>query len=224
MKKIIYTLTFLYLFAFTVKTPLNAQEITGEYTASDTSEYIELDTEEYTARPADPDNVFDDISDASPVTAPLAIVSVCDFDFGEGSISSSRQFYDIKTDKPNIQVADLRQTPSGWKLDACVSPFTGSGGQETLSGSSIRIRNGRINSVTPLSYSPQADTDIVLTTDGSPARIITAEPGTGQGLWVDRLYPESSANGSYVQLEVPAGIASAGRHTATITWILSNTP
>ncbi|MCC8023011.1 MAG: WxL domain-containing protein [Clostridiales bacterium] len=174
--------------------------------------------------PVDPENPDEDKDGGEPVYGSLAIVYASDFAFGSGVISSKPMYYDIVTPQPNVQVVDLRGTLSGWELDASVSAFANEAGQPSLPGAVIHIQDGRLNSTSDDSYAPDVHTQIALKTDGSTARILTAQPGKGGGLWVERFYPDGTAQDALVQLEIPAGAAELGAHTATITWTLSNTP
>ena len=176
--------------------------------------------------PVDPENPGTDITTEPTVAGSLAIVSVSNFDFGAIPVKTTDGLYDITTDKPNIQVVDLRGSGTGWKVSAGVSSFT-SDGSDSLPGASILINNGNPNS---LSVSPApVQHSVELTTDGQAAPVITAAAGAGTGLWVMRWYPpaptgEQEPEGAYVQLSIPAGTATVGNHSATINWTLANTP
>jgi hypothetical protein len=139
-----------------------------------------------------------------------------------GAIAAHATTYDVSTSKPNIQVVDLRGSSAGWKLEAKVSEFHDKLSLDpSLQGAVIHIENGVLDSTTSASYAPTHATDIELSTDNTAKRIITANPGKGNGLWVDRLYKSGDA---LVTLEVPTPVAEASVHQATITWTLSDTP
>lgn len=150
------------------------------------------------------------------------IVSVSDFEFGKMTIGATTQWLDIQTLRPNIQVVDLRGTNAGWRVSAAVSRFEDASNNPSLPGAVIHIHNGTPKS-TSVSGEPVQIEDVELTADGESFPVITAAPGAGMGLWVMRWYPETEGP-AYVELEVPAGSATLGAHTANIDWVLENGP
>ena len=61
--------------------------------------------------------------------------------------------------------------------------------------------------------------------------MVTAQENTGLGTWLNRWFPTLDENRTFdmetndnVTLEIPAGVATAGTHTATITWTLTDAP
>lgn len=172
--------------------------------------------------PVNPEDPGTDIDTEPSVTGSLAIVSISDFNFGSIAVTGGGGLYNITTNQPNVQVVDLRGSGSGWSLSASVTGFT-SGGSASLPGARIHIYNGRPNSVVSGAYAPAQITDLALTTDNTQAKLISAAAGTGMGLWVMRWYP-AAAGTAYIQLDIPAGTATVGTHTATINWTLSDTP
>lgn len=176
----------------------------------------------------DPENPGNDEDIAPPVSGSLAIVSISDFNFGNMPVTAETGLYDITTVKPNIQVVDLRGSGTGWKVTAAVSNFTSGVSIDTddntsLPGAVIHIYEGRPNSLSA-APPPVQRKDLVLTTDNKPFPVITAADGAGAGLWVMRWYPDTGGADAFIQLEVPAGVATVGTHTATINWTLSDTP
>lgn len=175
--------------------------------------------------PVDPEDPSKPMEPEEPeVTGSLAIIYLSSFNFGSGKTSPETELYDIQTEQPNIQIVDLRGTNTGWALDASVSGFTNAAGKASLPGAVIHIKGGRLNSAVSPAYAPTVSSDVKLTTDNSPNRILTADSGKGAGLWIDRLYPENEGDPSLTQLEIPAGAITLGSHTAQITWTLSDTP
>lgn len=174
--------------------------------------------------PVNPEDPNEDLDDETPVTGSLAILSVSNFNFGTISAAAVAVLYDITTYQPNMQVVDLRGVGTGWSVSAAVTGFE-SGGASSLPGASIHIYSGRPNSLVSALYAPSQIANVELTTDNNPVKVITAPDGTGMGLWVMRWYPSSEEETTaYVQLEIPAGVATVGTHTATINWTLKDTP
>ena len=61
--------------------------------------------------------------------------------------------------------------------------------------------------------------------------VVTAQENTGLGTWLNRWFPTLGETGftgieknDNVTLEIPAGVATAGAHKATITWTLTDAP
>jgi len=173
--------------------------------------------------PVNPEDPSEDLTDETPVSGSLAILMVSDFNFGAVATATITEKHNTTTFQPNIQVVDLRGTGTGWSVSASVSGFT-NGGTPSLSGAVIHIYNGRPTSLVSAQYAPIPIENSALTADNSPVKVITAPNGTGMGLWVMRWYPSSEETTPYVQLEIPAGTATLGTHTATINWSLSDTP
>lgn len=173
--------------------------------------------------PVNPENPGENLPDTEGVPGSLVIVNVTNFDFGTISVSQTTGTHNIITNEPHIQVVDLRGTHAGWSVSASVTPFKTSGGASSLPSAVIHITNGRPNSLISNLYAPSQVSNVKLTTDNATVKVITAPDGTGMGLWVMRWYPPSGVN-DYIKLEIPAGAATTGIHTATINWILSNIP
>lgn len=188
---------------------------------STTESQVEFTAGEGPTYPVDPDDPDTSVETDPPVTGSLAIVSVSDFDFGVIPVNAMGGLYDIKTAKPNIQVVDLRGSGTGWEVTASLSEFT-NGESESLQGAVIHIYSGAASS---LSNAPAPEQQrLALTADGTPKNVITAYTGEGTGLWVMRWYPNADDSAAYVQLEIPPGVATRGKHTATINWVLEDTP
>lgn len=174
--------------------------------------------------PVNPDNPEEDLVDGNAITGSLAIVSVSDFNFGSIRVAGKTAFYDIVTGRPNIQVVDLRGSGTGWSVSAVVSRFKDSDEAFSLPGASIHVYDGRPNSLALTSSSPLQITGVELPADGSSVKVITAPERTPAGLWVMRWYPPTDSTDAYIKLEIPAGAATVGTHTAKINWVLSDTP
>lgn len=175
-------------------------------------------------KPVDPENPGTEIPGGTEVNGSFVILSVSDFNFDSISASGVTGLYDIKTVQPNIQILDLRGAGTGWSVTASMSSFT-SGGDPSLLGASIHIYDGRPNSTAPETFAPSQVAPVELS-PASPVKVISAADGDGMGLWVMRWYPSMVGEDTtaYIQLEIPAGSARIGTHTAAITWSLSDGP
>lgn len=215
MKKIIRVCLLVACVLLSARFPVYAQNAT-------TRAQVEFTAGEGPTYPVEPENPGENVTTEPSVEGSLAIVSISHFNFGAKSVTARAGLYDIVTTQPNIQVVDLRGSGTGWKVTASVSKFR-SGENESLPGAAIHIYKGRAISLSN-SPAPTQATNLKLPADGSALPVITAQNGAGLGLWVMRWYPSAEETGVYIQLEVPAGIATVGSHTATINWILENAP
>lgn len=174
--------------------------------------------------PKDPDNPENEGTETGTgQNGPLSLDYVPDLTFGAHTISSTLQVYNTTTNKPYIQVTDLRGTGAGWRVSTALSNFSNSG-IPSLNGAALLLTNGSPIS-TYATSAPAPIAAVTLESDNSPVDIVTAgnaDGGQGRGTWLIRWYPAGGA--ADVQLRVPAASASVGTHTATITWTLYDAP
>ncbi len=175
----------------------------------------------------DPEDETDPQDPPTGETGPLTLDYVSSVNFGENKIVSNTQIYESSTLRPFIQVTDRRGSGEGWEVTAAASGFEvveGEETKETLLGSIITFTNGEVVS-TSTSEVPIPAQEVELATDGDAARVVTASVDTGLGSWVNRWFPSEDADANdNVTLEVPAGAATTGSHTATIAWTLTDAP
>lgn len=172
----------------------------------------------------DPDNPTDGV--VTDNSGPLSLDYVTNLDFGDRTIRSQESYFST-TDVPFVQVTDNRGTAAGWNLTAQLSAFTiNSGAVTTLQGASIALNNGQVASPYGTIAPPTAAQVITLAADGASAPVVTAGTGTGYSTWVVEWADSGRNDGSNenVVLTVPANAQTVGNHTATITWVLSDTP
>lgn len=188
--------------------------------------------------PVDPNNpaVLLDRTDQTNPTNPatgnsgsLTLDFVSSVDFGVHQITSNTEIFSSKSNKPFIQVSDLRGTSSGWIVTAIASEFSSEGGKTaTLKGAIITFENGEVLSATP-KVPPTPVKTITLNADGLAAsKVVSSKVGTGEFTWVTRWFTRPDKNNNRlnhnVSLMIPAGSASVGNHQATITWTLTDAP
>lgn len=202
-----------------------AQTDTGEET---TEVHINFVEGEGITPPVDPDEPGKEGGTGESGTdqsGSLTLDWVPELGFGAGhAISTVKEVFDTTTDRPYIQITDLRGTGSGWKVSAALSHFTSSWG-ESLQGAYLTFQNASPNSTLLDSVAPPTPKDpLVLTADGEPETVVFADNAllAGRGTWVIRWYPTSGA--ADLRLTVPAGTAMVGNNTATITWTLYDAP
>lgn len=193
------------------------------YAVSPTQVTIEIKAGTGPTHPVNPEDPGENLVGEPQVTGSLVILSVSHFNFGTITATGTTQKHNITTYQPNIQVVDLRGTGTGWSVSATASGFI-SNGSSSLPGAVIRIAGARPNSQVSSSYAPTQIANVALTTDNESVKVITAPDGHGMGLWVMRWYPSDEEPAAYITLEIPAGVATLGNHTATINWTLKDTP
>lgn len=171
--------------------------------------------------PGDPDD---------PVTGfsgPLTLDFVSSLDFGTVAISAQSQDYESLTLRPFVQVTDRRGTRAGWALTVSLSEFSDEGDDASLSGAVLNLKNATL--ATPGVWGTNTPSSpanpIVLASDDTTANVTVASEGSGAGTWLTRWLAEGEdTSNSYVTLFVPGGAATLGNHSATLTWILTDSP
>lgn len=169
-------------------------------------------------------------NDKGTVGTPNSLLSldyVTNLDFATHEVNQEGGTYNTVTEKPFVQVSDRRQTGEGWNLTAQLGNFS-SGGNTTLAGSTIDFKNARTQTPGPGTNAPTTS-QVTLTAGGESAQIASAAAKTGSlstaqglGTWlIDWIKDGENDN---VTLTVPANEASAGQHSATITWTLTSGP
>lgn len=175
-------------------------------------------TDPYEPGPGDPEDP------PTGNTGPLTLDYVSSLDFGEHAISSSEEIYQSTILRPFIQVTDRRGTGDGWRVVAKMSEFNDGA---TLPGAVVTLNNGTAISPTIAEESerPIPASSVVLNAGGDAAPVVTAQEDAGFGSWITRWFPsEESELNDHVTLQIPAGAATIGTHSATITWTLHDAP
>lgn len=186
--------------------------------------------------PKDPENPSNNLTDGDGKTndgtpeSLLTLDYVTNLDFDKHKVNQARETYNTVTEKPFVQVSDRRQTGEGWNLTAQLGNFS-SGGDTTLVGSTINFKNARTQTPGPGTNAPTTS-GVTLTAGGeSSAKIASAAAKTGSlstaqglGTWLIDWIKQGGGANDNVTLTVPANEASAGQHSATITWTLTSGP
>lgn len=184
--------------------------------------------------PKDPENPENDLTDGDGSTndkTPQSLLTldyVTNLDFDTHEVNQAGGTYNTVTQKPFVQVSDRRQTGEGWDLRVQLGEFAHGIGPATLVGSTINFKNARTQTPGPGTNAPTTSA-VTLTAGGESAQIASAAAKTGSlstaqglGTWlIDWIKDGENDN---VTLTVPANEASAGQHSATITWTLTSGP
>lgn len=184
--------------------------------------------------PKDPENPANDLTDGDGSTndkkpqSLLTLDYVTNLDFDTHEVNQAGGTYNTVTQKPFVQVSDRRQTGEGWDLRVQLGEFANGIGPATLVGSTINFKNARTQTPGPGTNAPTTS-EVTLTAGGESAQIASAAAKTGSlstaqglGTWlIDWIKDGENDN---VTLTVPANEASAGQHSATITWTLTSGP
>ena len=217
--KKIQMLTAVAVLAFTASTSSYAATLTPK----DSEASIEFKESTEVIKPVDPEKPGEPGTDpGTGMPGPLSIDHISDLSFGkENTISGLKKTYYTTTQKPYLQVSDLRGTGAGWKVTASMSGFTNNG-KETMAGAKINLLNGSALSANTLLTKPGVQQNIELTTDNAEVLVMSAAAGSGLGTWVTRWFPTKGSED--VQLTVPAASALVGESKATIIWTLHDAP
>lgn len=176
----------------------------------------------------DPNNPSDPQESATGNTGPLTLDYVSSVNFGSQPIQAGTATYESTTLRPFIQVTDRRGTGAGWNVTAELSDFS-NGEEESLPGAVIRFTGGDVvTSSATSNASPTPNDEVVLTAGAGENNVVSAAETTGLGSWITRWFPDEDRTdeglNNNVTLEIPAGVATQGNHTATITWTLTAGP
>lgn len=193
--------------------------------------------------PTDPTNPITPIDPTDPLgpnpgtNGPLSIDFASSFDFGEQKITSTTQTYNAAaqkfTDKngveqegPNfVQVTDNRGLETGWSLTVKQSgQFTSTTTGKVLTGAKITLNNGVVVTASE-SEKPTGYTPIVLTTDGSEAKVMSAADQQGAGTYLLSWGTDAATGATSVELEVPGATTKyAEVYRTTLMWTLTDVP
>ena len=171
--------------------------------------------------PEDPSVESGELGTGQP--GPLSLDWVPRLGFGTANeISPQISEHVTTTQKPYVQVSDLRGTGEGWKLTASLRPFM-QGAAESLKGSYITFETATTKTAAAAMTAPIPATGIMLTSDNEEINIATAgsTENQGMGTWVIRWF---SGEDNYIKLVVPRSAATVGLHSTVITWTLHNAP
>lgn len=170
--------------------------------------------------PADPQGEF------TGETGPLTLDFVSNITFGTNEIQAGDAEYASETLRPFIQVTDRRGTGEGWNVTATASDFTSDTGETSLDGAVLTLTNSEVVTNNLTATPPVASETITLTMGGEPATVVSAAEDTGFGSWITRWLPTvtGATENDSVTLEIPAGNATQGSHSATISWTLADAP
>lgn len=243
MKKALVSLLSVAL-AFSAVTPIVSAEDGGSAKSNATVQFEA--PKEVDIKPLDPTDPTKENGNVEGVPGEnrgaLSLDFVSHLDFGNHEITNEEAIIPSETDKPYIQVTDLRGTGEGWHVTANASTFNTkdeSGEiieENTLPAATITLSNGEAKSPSP--YSPgnlDVENSISLVAGNEASSTVVSAKGRetgkpintaeGLGTWlISWLNNSDEGPDNKVTLTVPAGSASKGTHTATITWTLSSGP
>lgn len=149
----------------------------------------------------------------------LTLKNVPNLNFGKHNITSGAMA-PASTADGNVVVSDLRGNKQGWSLTAQLTKFQ-TGSVDSLAGACIDV-NGAHTDITADAgnTSPAAECDqaICITSADDAVKVFFANANAGLGDWTSKWTTAKTL------LNVPAGAAVVGVHTATLDWILSDAP
>lgn len=153
----------------------------------------------------------------------LTLNEITNINFNTRTISATEMTYAAMEGNVYVNVMDLRGTGVGWRVRAAASRFNADT-TPSLPGAQIILTNGEAISTQPEAAEPTVTQSIAIDCDGADSLdFVRAIEGTGLGTWSIEWNGVEGENAN-VGLRVPGGVATAGAHTATITWTLLATP
>lgn len=187
-------------------------------------------------RPVDPGEGEEIEANRPPTEGPLSINYASNLEFGKQKKALGEQVFYAQNDQitvastkelktvPNfVQITDLRGTASGWRLSVKQNgPLKKQNGAK-LTGSSIVISAGNVESMYGFPDKPTGlKKNQLLLEDGQSHEILNAEPGTGVSTW--NIYLGKSGDlSSGIRLIVPdEGVPEVGRYQTSLTWVLTD--
>lgn len=121
----------------------------------------------------------------------------------------------------NVVVSDARGTNAGWKLSGKLNGFKDNAATASLPNASLNFKNTQAGTNSD-AEAPTPVNTVKLTSGAATASpFATAAVGAGAGTWTFT-WPDSENKG--VTLNVPAAMATLGKHTSTIDWTLADAP
>jgi len=121
----------------------------------------------------------------------------------------------------NVVVSDARGTNAGWKLSGKLNGFKDNAAAASLPNASLNFKNTQAGTNSD-AEAPTPVNAVKLTSGAATASpFATAATGAGAGTWTFT-WPDGENKG--VTLDVPAAMATLGKHTSTIDWTLADAP
>ena len=147
----------------------------------------------------------------------LSLVSVSGITFSGVAIEAGDSTA-TSDEAVSAEVSDLRGTHAGWTLTAEIGNFSEVDSTEgdpiTLEGTTLNFATGHVES----DDNAYVENGVLLTAGGDQDTLMAAAVENGIG--------ESTATweAGNIELTVPQSVVTQGSHTATINWVLDNSP
>jgi len=170
----------------------------------------------------------------SESTALLKMAYISDFNFDSHNVSAKNETYNAKLIQtaqgksitPFVQISDNRGLNSGWNLTVKQDSQFKTQDGKALKGAYVQFKAPFLQNMDGKDISSTIMPDEAkLTADGTSMPIITAQPGSGQGMTYG-LFGTDQGDGTTdgTQMVVQGGTALAGQYKTTLTWALSSVP
>lgn len=118
-----------------------------------------------------------------------------------------------------VIVSDARGTNAGWKLSGKLNGFKDSSAAASLPNASLNFKNTRVGTNSEADAPIPINTVKLMSGATMASPFATAATGAGAGTWTFT-WPDAESKG--VTLDVPAAMATPGKHTSTIDWTLAD--
>lgn len=121
----------------------------------------------------------------------------------------------------NVVVSDARGTNAGWKLSGKLNGFKDNVAAASLPNASLNFKNTQAGTNSDAEAPTPVNTVKLMSGAVTASPFATAATGAGAGTWTFT-WPDGENKG--VTLDVPAAMATLGKHTSTIDWTLADAP
>lgn len=157
----------------------------------------------------------------------LTLDTAPQIDFGNIPLSLEAKTYNANKSLPSLlKVTDKRGGGGiGWNVTAKASSFLLEGTESTtIQGAKIIFQPGAVSPFEGHGFaSPEAFGFTLDTDTPTSVNVVAAEKGEGLDTWhID--WTSTAETNPNIVLSIPAGAASVGKFTSTITWTLADAP
>lgn len=152
----------------------------------------------------------------------LTLEAVSTISYSTQTISvDDASYIPTNPDSISVVVSDARGTNAGWKLSGKLNGFVDDSAASSLPNASMSFKNTQAAANSDADAPTPVNTVNLVSGAATASPFATAAAGAGAGTWTFT-WPDAESKG--VTLNVPAAMATLGKHTSTIDWTLADAP
>lgn len=152
----------------------------------------------------------------------LTLEAVSTISYASQTISVNDAAYiPTNPDAIKVVVSDARGTNAGWKLSGKLNGFKDSAAAASLPNASLNFKNTQAVTNSDADAPTPVNAIKLISGASTATPFASAATGAGAGTWTFT-WPDTENAG--VTLNVPAAMATLGKHTSTIDWTLADAP